>query len=187
MKRLWNNSSSQNISSQNISSQNILSQNISSQNIHSQNILSQNISSQNIHSQNISSQNISSQNISSQNIHSQLHHNFNKLSDRYFTKLFIRPSFTTILSQQLYSNMENIFHHKLQRIIFEKHLCYCSSNIFNTTSFTNSLLQSLSDRCFDKLFTNIQMSYIFHHKLFTNIQMSYIFHHKHSQTLYHEF
>lgn len=60
-----------------------------------------------------------------------------------------------------------------QRIIFEKHLCYCSSNIFNTTSFTNSLSQSLSDRCFDKLFTNIQMSYIFHHK--------------HSQTLYHEF
>ena len=51
-----------------------------------------------------------------------------------------------------------------QRIIFEKHLCYCSSNVFNTTSFTNSLLQSLSDRCFDKLFTNIQMSYIFHRK-----------------------
>ena len=51
--------------------------------------------------------------------HKTSHHNFNKLSDRYFTKLFtklfiaffIRPLFTTILSQQLYSNMENIFHH----------------------------------------------------------------------------
>ena len=45
-------------------------------------------------------------------------------------------------------------------------------HIFNTTSFTNSLSQSLSDRCFDKLFTNIQMSYISYNK--------------HSQTLYHK-
>ena len=83
-----------------------------------------------------------------------LTHNFNKLSDRYFTKLFtklfIRPSFTTILSQQLYSNMENIFHHKLQRIIFDKRFIllffkYLHHNfihkLFITTSFTNSSSQ----------------------------------------------
>ena len=86
------------------------------------------------------------------------------------------PNSSSHFSSDLYSpqyfhnNFIRISSSHLHRIIFEKHLCYY---IFNTTSFTNSLSQSLSDRFFDKHFTNIQMSYIFHHK--------------HSQTLYHEF
>ena len=67
------------------------------------------------------------------------HHNFNKLSDRYFIKLFtklfitffitffIRPSFTTILSQQLYSNIfitnfNELFLRNIYVIISSTHL-----------------------------------------------------------------
>ena len=135
------------------------------QNISSQNISSQNISSQNISSQNISSQNISSQNFIATNWVTDISPNSSPNSSSHF---FIGPLFTTILSQQLYSN---IFITNFNEL-FLRNIYVIVLQISSSQTFTNSLSQSLSDRCFDKLFTNIQMSYIFHHK--------------HSQTLYHK-
>ena len=61
----------------------------------------------------------------------------NKLGDRYFTKLFTKLFITFFHRTFIHHNtftatLFEYLHHKLQRIIFEKHLCYCSSNIFIT-------------------------------------------------------
>ena len=120
---------------------------------------------QNISSQNISSQNISSQNFIATNWVTDISPNSSPNSSSHF---FIGPLFTTILSQQLYSN---IFITNFNEL-FLRNIYVIVLQISSSQTFTNSLSQSLSDRCFDKLFTNIQMSYIFHHK--------------HSQTLYHK-
>ena len=120
---------------------------------------------QNISSQNISSQNISSQNFIATNWVTDISPNSSPNSSSHF---FIGPLFTTILSQQLYSN---IFITNFNEL-FLRNIYVIVLQISSSQTFTNSLSQSLSDRCFDKLFTNIQMSYIFHHK--------------HSQTLYYK-
>ena len=121
------------------------------------------------------------------------------VSDRYF----ITTSFTNSSSQlhqtfihhnTFTTTLFKYLHHKLQRIILRNIYVIISSTQLHSQTLYH---KSLSDRCFDKLFTNIQMSYISYHKhsqslsdrcfdkLFTNIQMSYISYHKHSQSLSH--
>ena len=97
------------------------------------------------------------------------------VSDRYF----ITTSFTNSSSQlhqtfihhnTFTTTLFKYLHHKLQRIILRNIYVIISSTQLHSQTLYH---KSLSDRCFDKLFTNIQMSYISYHK--------------HSQTLYHNF